>query len=208
MRPEIVLSLLIEFEELFALRDRLRTVADQVRARLLAAGFPDRLEAELFENELELRGTPPSGVLIRLDSYRLEVTGAPPGLQLHTLAAILLDEAGAFRLTTVEAGFTVAMKAGRGRPLELVALAFAPVAPGSEPMLDRQFSMSWDWGAATTGYSLQVSDTEDRDLFVSFKAREGYMTVPELESGIWIADQAARFDAVAGRLLEQLGWNL
>jgi hypothetical protein len=208
MRPEIELSLVIEFEELFALRDRFRAVADQVRARLLAAGFPERLEAELFDNELELRGTPPSALVIRLDSYRLEITGAPPGLQLHTLAGILLDEAGVFRLTTAEAGFTLSAKAGRGRPLELVARAFAPITPGEEPMLDRHFSLTWDWGAATTGYSLQASDTEDRDLFISFKAREGYMTVPELQTGLWIADQAARFDAVAGRLLEQLGWNL
>jgi hypothetical protein len=207
MRPDSELSLMVEFEELFALRDRLRTVADQVRPRLLAAGLSDPLQTELFEQELELRGPDPSRLLIRLDSYRLEITGAPPDLPVHLLAAIVLDEAGAFRLTTLEAGFALAAPAGRGRPLSLTAQAFSPVEPGSESMLDRRFSMTWDWGSATTGYSLQVADSEDRELYISFKAREGYMTLPELQAGDWMAAQARRFDDAVGRLFAQLGWN-
>lgn len=207
MRPDIEQSLLVEYEELFALKDRIRAVADEVRARLLAAGLTDRLEPEVYDQELELRAEEPGRLYIRLDTYHLEITGAPPALQTHILAAILLDVAGAFRLTTVEAGYSLVTQAGPGRPLRLANPAFSTQEPGGEPMLDRRFTMTWDWGSATTGYSLQVSSVEDRELYIGFKAREGYMTLPELQQGNWMAEQARRFDAAVSRLYRQFGWS-
>lgn len=208
MRPDVEQSLVIEFDELFALKDRLRAVADQLRERLYNAGMPIRLETDVFDHELEMRGEGDSNLVIRMDSYHLEISGAPPGLQVHAVAAIMLDEAGAYRLSSVECGFSFTLKVRRGHRLDLIARAFSPVGPeDGETMLDRRFSMSWDWGNATTGYSFHVSDTEDRELFVSFKAREGYMTYPELAAGAWIAQQEQRFDQTAGRFLSQLGWQ-
>lgn len=201
-------SLIVEFDELFALRDRLRQVADTVRARFLAAGFMDPMETEVFDQELELRGTGDSRLLIRLDGFHLEIAGAPPELHLHRMAAILLEEAGAFRLNLVDAGFTLTAKVRRGNALDLVHKAFTPVdvTGGQEPMLDRRFSMTWDWGNATTGYSFLVTDTEDKELLLSFKVREGYMTLPDLAAGHWMAREAARFDQLVGRFFQQLGW--
>jgi len=201
-------SIYIEFEELFALRERLRSVADQVRAQLIAAGLKERLEPELFDQELEFRGMDGSNLVIRLDAYRLEVTGCRPGIAIHQLAALILLEAEVFRLTSVEIGFTTALQAGSGRRLRLVAEAFSPVGePGEEPMLDRRFSMTWDWGTATTGFSFHAADTEDKELFLSFKAREGYMTLPELQAGSWVGEQARRYEQLVSRFLTQLGWQ-
>ena len=205
MRPDIEQSLLIEFEELFSLPDRIRTLADAVRALLLSAGFQEPLQTDVFDQELELRGTEHTGLLVRLDSYHLEVTGAPPELQTHALAALLLNEAGVFRLTMVEAGLTLTVKARRGQPLSWVDQAFSTL--GEEPMLDRRFSMTWDWGTATTGYSFHASDTEDREIHLSFKAREGYLTLPELQDGGWMATHRQRFDGLVVRFFAQLGWE-
>lgn len=207
LRPEMEQSLYIEFEELFALRERLRAVADQVRAQLVAAGLEEHLEPEIFEQELELRGTDGSNLMIRLDGFRLEVTGVPPHVAIHKLAAIMLMEAEVFRLTSVEVGFSTWYKPSAGRALGMVAQAFSPVAGlDPEPMLDRRFSMTWDWGTPTTGFSFMATDTEDKELFLSFKAREGYMTLPELEAGGWIGEQALRFDQLVQRILTQIGW--
>lgn len=207
MRPDIEQSLILEYDELFSLRDRIRTVADNVRARLFAGGLPDQLEAEVFDQEMEFRSKDGGRLQVRMDSYRLEITGATAALQTHLLAAIMLDEAGVFRLTSVEAGFTLNLMLRRDFKLHLIEQAFHPVQAGDEPILDRRLSFTWDWGTATTGYSFHASDTEDRELFLSFKAREGYMTVPELQQGHWLASQAQRFDALVGRFFEQLGWN-
>lgn len=200
-------SLFVEFEELFALRDRLRSVADQVRSQLLTAGLRDRLETEVFDQELELRGPEGSSLLIRLDSYRLEVIGVRPDVAIHRLASVILAEAEVFRLTSVEVGFSAGYKVEGSRPLHLVAQAF-PAVEGTddEPMLDRRLSMTWDWGTSTTGYSLHAMDTEDKELLLSFKAREGYMTLPELLSGDWVGEQRVRFDQLVNRFLTQLGW--
>ncbi len=208
LAPEMELSLTIDFDELFALRDRIRSIADRVRAQLYSAGLNDRLQTEVFDEELELRGPEGSRLLIRLDSFRLEITGAPPDMQVHLLAAIILEEAEVFRLAGVDAGFSVTLPVRRNRPLNFVGQAFSPIEEvEKDPMLDRRFSMTWDWGNATTGYSFYASDTEDRELFLSFKAREGYMTVPELKSGHWIATQAQRFDGLVARFLDQIGWS-
>jgi hypothetical protein len=208
MQPDLEQSLVVEYDELFALSDRLRQVADGARARLLAAGLQEPLEAEVFDRELELRGTGQSRLMIRLDSYHLEITGAPPQLQTHLVASILLDEAGVFRLGTVEMGLSLPVKARRDRPLHLVHQAFTSGdLLGTDPMLDRRFSMTWDWATPTTGYSFYAQDTEDQELYLSFKAREGYMTLPELEAGAWMAAQAVRFDTMVARFLTQLGWN-
>ncbi|HWI61336.1 MAG TPA: hypothetical protein VNT75_05850 [Symbiobacteriaceae bacterium] len=209
MQPEIEQSLYVDFEELFALSDRLGPVADNVRARLLAGGLTETLETEILDGEVEFRGTTHDRLLMRLDSYRLEITGAPPSLQTHLAAAVLLDEANAFRLTGVELGLTMTIRLGRDRRLDMVARAFPQVnLDSADPVLDRRFSMTWDWGNATTGYSFHVADIEDRELFISFKAREGYMTLPELQAGHWMAAQAQRFDALVARLFHQLGWNM
>lgn len=208
MHPNLEQSMVVEFDELFALGDRLREVADNVRARLLAAGLSEPLETELYDRELELRGTSHERLLIRLDSFRLEITGAPPALPTNVIAAIILDEAGAFRLGSVEVGLSLVVKVRKGQPLNLVARAFPQVAGGAgEPMLDRRISMTWDWGNATTGYSFYVQDTEDRELFLSFKAREGYMSLPELQAGAWVGEQALRFDGLVGQFLSGLGWQ-
>lgn len=202
-------SLTVEFDELFALTDRLRQVADNVRARLLAAGLQERLETDVFSDELELRGTDHDQLVVRLDSFRLDIAGAPPELPLHLVAAILLDEAGAFRLNMVEAGYLLTLPARRDRPLKLIQAAFTPVESDSqEPMLDRRFALTWDWGNATTSYSFHVADTEDRELMLSFKAREGYMTLDDLQTGTWVAEQGRRFDGLVGRALRQLGWQV
>ncbi|HYF95936.1 MAG TPA: hypothetical protein VD969_27300 [Symbiobacteriaceae bacterium] len=209
MQPEIEQSLYIEFEELFALGDRIRQVADSARARLLAAGLTEALETEVMDGEAEFRGTTHERLLIRLDGSGLEISGAPTELQTHVAAAILLDEAGAFRLTSVEMGLTMAVRLGPGRRLDMVARAFPQLhLQSADPVLDRRFSVTWDWGNATTGFSFHVADTEDRELFLSFKAREGYMDVPELQNGRWIAAQAQRFDGLTGHLFRQLGWNM
>lgn len=208
-RPEVELGLMVEFDELFSLRERIRGIADEIRSRLFAGGLRDRLEPQVFDDELELRGTDGSRLLIRLDNYHLEITGAPSAVQVHLVAAVILNEAGVFRLTSVEAGFAATMQAGPDRPLSLVEHAFVPILPAEAgDALDRRFSLTWDWGNATTGYSLFASDTEDRELFVSFKAREGYMTLPELQSGDWMNEQAQRFDEALGRVLRHLGWKV
>lgn len=208
MQPQLEQSLVVEFEELFALKDRIRPVADQVRSRLLAAGLAETLEAEVFEQELELRGTDHPNLLIRLDSYHLEITGAQPELQTHQVAALILEEAGAFRLPMVEAGFSLTLKARPGHPLNLVQQAFSPLQEqGDEEMLDRRFSMTWDWGTATTGFSFFAGNAEDREIHLSFKVREGYMNLDELKEGAWMAGQTARFDALVSRFLAQLGWQ-
>jgi hypothetical protein len=109
-------------------------------------------------------------------------------------------------LTGSYSGLTLTTRTGRSRPLDFINQAFTPIA--EDPMLDRRFSLTWDWGNATTGYSFHVSDSEDKELFLSFKAREGYMTLPELQAGHWMANQAQRFDALVARLYAQLGWNM
>lgn len=208
MRPQIDHSLYIEFEELFSLKDRLGAVADQARARMAAGGLAERFEVEIFDDELELRGTENSKLLIRLDGYRLEMTAAAAEFPAHLVAAILLDEAGVFRLTSIESGYFLTLKRGRGQALDLVHRAFAPMAPeGAAQMLDRRFSMTWEWGDATTGYFFQATDTEDRELAITFRAREGYLTLPDLQGGAWTLLQAHIFDGAVERFLSQLGWT-
>jgi len=207
--PDQEQSLYVEFDELFSLRERLRPLADQVRSQLAAAGLRERLEAEIYDFELELRGTDKSNLLIRLDSFRLEILGARPDLLLHNLAAIILTEAGAFRLNTVEVGFTAWLKAGQGRPLNLVAQAFTPAWGAAEAeFLDRRFAMTWDWATPTTGYTFHASSAEDEELMLNFKAREGYMTLTELQTGLWIQEQRQRFEQAARLFLNLLGWTL
>lgn len=208
MRPDFEQSLVIEFDELFALKDRLGAVADAVRSQLLAAGLGERLEAEVFDNELELRGTESGDLLVRLDSYHLEISGAPPELKTHQMASLILEEAGAFRLPMVEAGFALALKVPRGHSLDMMAKAFTPIGEeGSERMLDRRFSMTWEWGTPTTAYSFAAGNAEDKEIFISFKAREGYMTLTDLQAGLWMAEQVQRFDQLVTRFLQQLGWE-
>lgn len=207
MRPDMEQSLIVEFEELFALRDRMGDVADGLRARLLAEGLSDRLEPDLYDHELELRAEPPGRFYIRLDPYHMEIGGAPPNLQTHLLGAMVLEMAGAFRLTLVEAGFSLVAKGGPLRPIRMVSPAFFSADSGGEPLLDRRFTMTWEWSSATTGYSLQVSSMEDRELFIDFRAREGYLTLPELKQGTWMAEQMRRFDQALGRLYRGLGWS-
>lgn len=201
-------SLYIEFEELFSLRERLRGLADQLRAQLVAAGLRERLEADIYDSELELRGVEGSNLLIRLDSCRLEIAGVRPDVALHNLAALVLAQAEVFRLSSVEVGFTAWLKAGPGRPLNLVAQAFSPVwgLPDDE-QLDRRFAMTWDWASPTTGYSFHASVAEDQELMLSFKAREGYMTLLELQNGRWVQEQRRRFHQGGDLFLTLLGWN-
>lgn len=206
MPPDLELSLTVEFDELFALRDRIRQIADAVREQLTKAGLASGFDADIFDEELELRGSEGSHFVVRLDSYHLEILGAPQDLQIHMLAALILEEAGAFRLTSVEMGFSLNLKVQR--PIDLVARAFSPVGiQGDEAMLDRRFTMTWEWGTATTGFFFLASDTEDRELLLNFKAREGYMTMDELKQGDWIQVQGTRFDATVARFLEQMGWK-
>lgn len=207
MRPDMEQSLIVEFEELFSLRDRIGDVADGLRARLVAEGLPDRLEPDLYDQELELRAEPPGRFYIRLDPYHLEIGGAPPNLQTHLLGAMALEMAGAFRLTLVEAGFSVVAQGGPRRPIHMVYPAFASAEPGGEQMLDRRFTMTWEWTAGTTGYSLEVSSAEDRELFIGFRAREGYMSLPELKEGSWMAEQILRFEQAVNRIYRELGWS-
>lgn len=200
-------SLYVEFDELFSLRERLRSVADQLRSQLLNAGLRERLDAEIFDEELELRSAEGSNLLVRLDSFRLEILGARPEIAIHSLAALILMEAEAFRLNSVELGLTAWYDA-EGRPLDLVAMAFAPGwGQGVEMELNRRFTMSWEWASPTGSYLFTVSDSEDRELMLSFKARESYMTVPELRTGQWVAAQAGYFQHLAARCLKQLGWQ-
>jgi len=207
--PDQEQSLYVEFDELFALRERLRSLADQIRCQLAVAGLRERLEAEIYDYELELRGTDNSNLLIRLDSFRLEILGARPDLLLHNIAAIILNQAGAFRLNTVEVGFTAWLKAGEGRPLNMVAQAFTPGWGAAEAeFLDRRFSMTWDWATPTTGYTFHASSAEDEELMLNFKAREGYMTLAELQTGFWIQEQRQRFEQAAQLFLSLLGWTL
>lgn len=199
-------SLYVEFDELFSLRERLRSVADHVRYQLLNAGLRERLSAEVFDEELELRSAEGSGLLVRLDSFRLEILGARPEIPIHLMASLILTEAEAYRLNSVELGLTAWYEA-EGRPLGLVALAFSPGwDEGEEMALDRRFTMTWEWASPTGGYSFMVSDTEDRELMLSFKARETYMTVPELRTGQWVAAQTAYFRRLCARCLKQIGW--
>lgn len=208
MLSDLEQSLYVEFDELFALRERLRPLADQVRSLLVAAGLRERLEAQVYDYELELRGGEKSNLLIRLDSFRLEIVGARPELLLHNLAGIILAQAEVFRLNTVEVGFTAWMKPGEGRPLNLVAQAFTPAwGATQEELLDRRFAMTWDWASPTTGYSFHASSAEDQELMLSFKAREGYMTLPELQTGLWIQQQRQRFEMGARLFLSLLGWT-
>ncbi|HEY3368066.1 MAG TPA: hypothetical protein VGK74_23645 [Symbiobacteriaceae bacterium] len=208
MRQDAEQSLVVEFEELFALRDRLRPVADEARRRFAAAGLPDGLEAEVFDQELEFRGAGDSSLLIRLDSYHLEITGAPPDLPTHVLAAIVLEEAGAYRLLSVEVAWSLTAAVPAGRSLDLVHKAFSPADfGGSEPMLDRRFTMTWGWGTPTAGYVFEAAAAEDREIAIGFKAREGYLTLPELQQGGWFAAHARRFDGLLGRFFTQLGWS-
>jgi len=208
VHPDVELSLTVEFEELYSLRDRVRQIADHVRSRFLAGGLTDQFEVEVFDDEMELRGPEGSRLMVRLDSYHLEIAGAPSELQVHLLAGVILDEAEVFRLTSVEAGFSIGMQVGEEPGLDLVGRAFAPVGPaGAEPMLDRRLSLTWEWGTATTGFSFLAADTEDRELFLSLKAHEGYMTVPELQNGEWVSEQARRFDATVSRFMAQMGWK-
>lgn len=205
---DVEISLIVEFEELFGLRDRLRPMADEVRRRLYEAGLRDSLASELFDNELELRTEGKRPLTIRLDSFHLEILGARRDLALHHLATLILDEANAYRLTSVEAGYAATLRAG-SKPLDMVARAF-PGPVGAEegaPLLDRRFSMTWDWGDETTGFSFLAQSSEDRELFLSMKAREGYMTLAELQSGMWLTTQGGRFAAMAERFLVQVGWR-
>lgn len=199
-------SLYVEFDELFALRERLPAVADHVRAQLFTAGLREPLEAEVFDGELELRSADGSNLVIRLDSYRLEIAGVRRDVAIHLLAALILAEAEAFRLTSVEMGLTAWYQTGGGRSLNLVAQAF-PVVEEEEAMLDRRLAISWEWATATTMYSFQASVAEDKELVVSLKVREGYMTLPELQAGTWVDEQAVRFQQLSDRFLAQLGWT-
>lgn len=208
MLPEQEQTLYIEFDELFSLRERLRVLADQLRSQLVAAGLRERLDVEIYDSELELRGVEGSNLLIRLDSFRLEIAGVRPDVALHNLAALVLAQAEVFRLTSVEVGFTAWLKAGPGRPLNLVAQAFDPAwGLRDEEQLDRRFAMTWDWASPTTGYSFHASVLEDQELMLSFKAREGYMTLLELQSGRWMQEQRLRFQQAADLFLTLLGWN-
>jgi len=199
-------SLYVEFDELFSLRERLRSVADQVRSQLLNAGLRERLDAEVFDEELELRSAEGSGLLVRLDSFRLEIQGARPEIAIHSMAALILMEAEVFRLNSVELGLTAWYEV-LDRPLGLVALAFSPGwAEGEEMALHRRFAMSWEWASPTGSYSFTVSDLEDQELMLSLKARESYMTVPELRAGHWVAAQKAYFQRLCEQCLRRLGW--
>lgn len=205
---ELELSLHVEYHELFSFQDRVRNIADRIRSQLDLAGIGQHLETEVFDEELEMRGPEGSRLLIRMDSFRLEITGAPLEVQIHLLGALVLEQAEVFRLASVEVGFGTVLPAGNNR-LTLVQSAFQPMSPEVEgPQLDRRFAMTWEWSDPTSWYSFFANDTEDRELFLSFKARQGYMTVPELKGGRWIDEQGRRFDTLVTRFLGQLGWKL
>jgi hypothetical protein len=206
VQPDLELGMLIDFDELFALRERLRSVADQVRARLHLAGLQEELEIELFDQEIELRGTGENPLLIRLDPTRLEITGCSPAIQIHRLAAMLLSEAGVFRIASAELAFHATFDAGAGRPLGLIEPAFGALA-GPGPRLDRRFSLTWEWGTSTTGYSLTATSTEDRELYAGFKVRDSYLTLPDLEGEDWFATRQQVYETTVAGLLSQLGWR-
>lgn len=207
MQPDLELGMLVEYDELFALRERLRPLADQVRARLYQAGLREELQVEVFEEELELRGPGESPLLIRLDPLRLEITGCPPTLQIAPLAALLLDEAGVFRISSAELSFHTYYDVGPGRPLNLIEPAFgALTAPGAR--LDRRFSLTWEWGTSTTGYSLIATSTEDRELYAGFKVQDTYLTLPDLQGADWFARQQRLYATTLEGLLAHLGWSV
>lgn len=199
--------MLVEFDELFALRERLRTLADKVRARLYQAGLQEELQVELFEQELELRGPGESPLVIRLDPYRLEITGCPPALQIGPLAWLLLDEAGVFRIASAELSFHIYFDVGPRRPLSLIEPAFAALPfPGAR--LDRRFSLTWEWGTSTTGYSLIATSSEDRELYAGFKVQDSYLTLPDLQETAWFARQQRVYETILDELLARLGWSV
>jgi hypothetical protein len=207
VQPELELGMLVDYDELFALRERIRSYADQIRARLYMAGLRDELETEVFDQEVELRGTGKNPLLIRLDPFRLEITGCRPSLPIHKLAALLLEEAGVFRIASVEASFQAYLRPGPGRPLNLIDLAFGALNESGETRLDRRFSLTWEWGNATTGYSLTASSTEDQELFVGYKVRDSYMTLLQLQGDEWFAQQMTGFEENLANLLARIGWR-
>lgn len=207
VQPDLELGMLVEYDELFALRERLRPLADQVRARLYQAGLREELQVELFEQELELRGPGENPLSIRLDPFRLEIVGCPPNLQICPLAALLLDEAGVFRITSAELSFHTYFTAGPGRPLGLIEPAFAAL-PLPGPRLDRRFSLTWEWGTSTTGYSLIATSTEDRELYAGFKVQDSYLTLPDLQGTAWFARQQRVYETTVEGLLARLGWSV
>lgn len=206
LAPDLELGLVVEFDELFALRERLRSVADQVRARLYQAGLTEELQVELFEQELELRGPGESQLLIRLDPFRLEITGCPSRLRIGPLALLLLEEAGAFRIASAELSFHAYLSAGKGRPLNLITPAFGAL-PLPGPHLDRRFSLTWEWGTSTTGYSLTATSTEDRELYIGFKLQDSYLTLNDLADPDWYAQRHRIYETSMHGLLVQLGWS-
>ncbi|HLO03923.1 MAG TPA: hypothetical protein VK191_12515 [Symbiobacteriaceae bacterium] len=207
VQPDLELGMLVEFDELFALRERLRPLADVVRARLYQAGLQEELQVELFEQELELRGPGENPLLIRLDPFRLEITGCPASLKIGPLAALLLDEAGVFRIASAELSFHTYLTAGAGRPLALIEPAFDAL-PVAGPLLDRRFSLTWEWGTSTTGYSLIATSTEDRELYAGFKVQDAYLTLPDLQSSAWFAAQQRVYETTLEGLLARLGWSV
>lgn len=207
VQRDLELGMLVEFEELFALRERLRPLADQVRARLFQAGLREELQVEVFEEELELRGPGESPLLIRLDPLRLEITGCPPTLQIVPMAALLLDEAGVFRISSAELSFHTYFDVGPGRPLGMIEPAFAAL-PVPGPKLDRRFSLTWEWGTSTTGYSLIATSTEDRELYAGFKVQDTYLTLPDLHGAAWFARQQRLYEKTLEGLLARLGWSV
>lgn len=205
---ELELSLHVEYHELFSFQDRVRAIADRIRGQLDLVGIGQHLETEVFDEDLEMHGPEGSRLAVRMDSYHLEITGAPPEAHIHLLAALVLEQADVFRLASVEIGFGTVLPAGNNQ-LTMVRTAFQPMSPEEEgPQLDRRFAMTWEWSDPTSWYSFLANDTEDRELFLSFKARQGYMTVPELKGGRWIDEQGRRFDTLVTRFLSQLGWKL
>jgi hypothetical protein len=205
LQRDLELGMVIDFDELFALRERLRTVADHVRQSLYQAGLPE-LTIEPFEQELELRGPEGSPLLIRLDPFRLEITGCPPSLRIGPLAALLLDQAGVFRIASAELSFHSYWRPGKGRPLALIGPAFAAL-PVRGALLDRRFSLTWEWGTSTTGYSLIATSTEDQELYVGFKIQETYLTLPDLQDPAWFARQQQIHETTVEGLLARFGWS-
>jgi hypothetical protein len=177
-----------------------------VRLRLFQAGLQEELQIELFDQEMELHGEGENPLIIRLDPFRLEITGCPPDIQIHRLAALLLDEAGVFRMNSAELSFHAYFTAGPGRSLNLIEPAFGALAGGG-PRLDRRFSLTWEWGTSTTGYSLIATDTEDRELYAGFKVQDSYLTLPELEGSEWFKAQEQAYETAVTGLLSHLGWR-
>lgn len=208
MRNDLEISLLIDFEELFGFRDRLRPLADDLRRRLYQAGLRDHLESDLFDTELEMRTNGPRPLMIRLDSFHLAIAGGRPDVALHRLAALILDAAEAFRLTSVEVSQCAIVRPTPGQRLDFVARAFAgPFGEGDGLLLDRRFTMSWDWATETTGFTFLVQSLEDRELLLNLKAREGYLTLNELQDDQWLAAHTEQFLVMAQQFLRQSGWR-